>query len=63
MNKPGYKTTEFWLASVASIITILNESGVLGGFLLPTEAIMSIAGIVVAYITARTVIKIKSTEG
>ena len=26
-NKPGYKTTEFWLTSVCSIIAILYASG------------------------------------
>jgi len=28
--KPGYKTTEFWLTAIASIVGILFASGVVG---------------------------------
>jgi hypothetical protein len=28
MNKPGYKTTEFWLATIATICGIIMSSGV-----------------------------------
>jgi hypothetical protein len=59
-NKTGYKTTEFWVAALTSIATLLNQSGLLGTIVLPIEGIASVAGIVGAYIISRTVVKAKS---
>lgn len=52
-NKPGYKTTEFWITLVTSVATFMNQSGFLGSFILPVEAIGSIAAIVIGYSISR----------
>lgn len=57
--KNGIKTTEFWLALIATIITFLNEQL---GFNLPKEAILTIAGIIISYILSRTVVKVNATK-
>ena len=54
----GYKTSEFWIATVTSIVVILNQSGILGSVVLPVEAIGTIAGIVGAYVISRGVAKL-----
>lgn len=54
--KPGYKTTEFWLALISGILGLLNQSGALGAPL-PADAIMSVAAPVVTYIATRSVAK------
>jgi len=53
----GYKTTEFWVTTITSLVVILNQSGILGTFVIPTEAVMSIAGIVASYVISRGVAK------
>jgi hypothetical protein len=55
-TKPGYKTTEFWMAAIASVLTILNQSGAIG-HAIPTDAVLSIAGLVAAYVASRAVVK------
>ena len=55
-HKPGYKTSEFYLAVLASVITLLNQSGLLG-HPVPSDAIMSIAGMVATYAASRAVVK------
>ena len=57
-NKRGYKTSEFWVATLTSIAVILNQSGLLGTFVLPVESIGTIAGIVATYILSRGLAKI-----
>lgn len=57
MEKAGYKTTEFWLAVVTSVATLLNQSGVMGGFTLPVEAVVGVAGVVISYIIGRSAVK------
>lgn len=57
--KSGYKTSEFWVTALTSIATVLNQSGVLGSFVLPTEAIATIAGIVASYVISRGLAKLK----
>jgi len=50
-TKPGYKTTEFWLSTVATVIGFLLASGLLEG----QEAdswVMKVVGGVVAVLTA-----------
>ena len=56
--KTGYKTSEFWVTTISSIAVILNQSGILGGFVLPVEAIATIAGIVGSYVLSRGVAKL-----
>jgi len=55
-TKPGYKTTEFWLSALTAMLTILNQSGAIG-HAIPTDAVLSIAGVVAAYIASRAVVK------
>lgn len=55
--KQGYKTTEFWVTSITSLATILNQSGLLGSIVLPIEAVSSIAAIVVGYAISRGIAK------
>ena len=52
--KIGLKTTEFWLALIAALITVFNEQL---GLNLPEEAILSIASMVISYIFGRSIIK------
>ena len=56
----GYKTTEFWVTTISSVAVILNQSGVLGGFVLPIEAIGTVAGIIGAYVISRGVAKLNA---
>lgn len=60
--KPGYKTTEFWVTVITSVATALNQSGVLGSFSLPTEALATIAGIVASYVLSRGVAKLTAKK-
>ncbi len=55
-NKKGYKTTEFWLTTLGSILTLLNQSGAIGTPL-PLEPIMAILGSISAYALSRGVAK------
>jgi hypothetical protein len=59
MDKPGYKTTEFWLSMAAIIVGALLASGVL-----PADSVwLKVAGIVssvlgaIGYTANRTVVK------
>lgn len=52
--KAGIKTSEFWLALLAAILPVLNQHL---GLNLPTEAILSIAGIAISYILGRSWVK------
>jgi len=54
--KSGYKTSEFWLTALGSILTLANQSGLIG-VPLPTEAVMSLAGMIAAYIGSRGYVK------
>ena len=56
--KTGYKTTEFWLTVVTTVVTLLNQSGLLGSIVLPVEGIMTVAGVVSTYIISRGFAKI-----
>lgn len=49
--KPGYKTTEFWLSSLAIIVGLLMSSGILSG-VAEDSITMKIIGGVVAGLTA-----------
>ena len=52
--KSGITTSEFWLALLGSVLPVLN--GKLG-LNLPTEAIISIAGVIVSYVLGRSAVK------
>lgn len=52
--KSGVKSTEFWLALIAAIVPVLNQQL---GLNLPIEAIIGIAGIAIAYIFGRSMVK------
>ena len=52
----GYKTTEFWLTAIASIGTLLNQSGALG-IALPIEAILGVVGAISSYTVSRGLAK------
>ena len=59
--KPGYKTSEFWVTAITSLGTVVNQSGLLGSFTLPVEAIATIAGIVATYVLSRGIAKLNAS--
>jgi len=63
--KPGYATTEFWLAVAAAIIGLLLESGVLGGtgFLSEGMGLLAAALASLGYSYSRGKAKEKLTDG
>ena len=56
----GYKTSEFWVATMTSIAVILNQSGILGGVVLPIDSIGVIVGIAASYIISRGLAKLNA---
>lgn len=56
----GYKTTEFWIATLSSVAVILNQSGILGSFVLPVEAIATVAGVIGSYVISRGIAKLNA---
>jgi len=52
--KTGLKTTEFWLALLGAILPVMNSYL---GLNIPTESILSIAGIVMTYVFGRSWLK------
>jgi len=67
MEKPGYKTTEFWLTTLAVIVGLVMSSGILE----ETETIWDnkIVGLIVSilaalgYTAARAVTKMSAVKG
>lgn len=53
----GYKTSEFWLTAMGSLLTLANQSGFIG-VPLPTDAVMSMAGMLAAYVGSRGLAKV-----
>ena len=53
MDKAGWKTTEFWLTAIASLMVMLNQSGAFG-FEIPAESIMPIFTGIAAYVVSRS---------
>jgi hypothetical protein len=51
-TKKGYRTSEFWLTTIGSILTLLNQSGALGSPL-PIEPIMMVMGSIATYAMSR----------
>ncbi len=60
-NKPGYKTSEFWVVIVTSLLTWLNHSGVLGSLEIPVAALDNLIPLAITYILGRTGIKAVSS--
>ena len=58
--KKGFSTSEFVSAMVGAIIPILN---IQLGWNIPQESVLAIIGILMAYITSRTIVKIKTNGG
>lgn len=56
--KPGYRTSEFWLAIVFANLAVFKEHIVPG---LPVELIMVAAGPVLAYVLGRSWIKARNS--
>ena len=54
----GIKTSEFWVGAVSSLAAIANQSGLLGSFVLPIEALATVAGIIATYILSRGLAKL-----
>ena len=52
--KSGIKTTEFWATVVTAAIMVFNQGL---GFHLPAEQITSLAGVVIAYVLGRSIVK------
>lgn len=59
MNKPGYKTSEFWLSVVAAIVGLLMASGVVGEGSMWAQALgmVSTALAAAGYATSRGITK------
>lgn len=57
----GYKTSEFWVMALTGLITSLNQSGILGSFVLPVESIGIIVGLAATYILSRGVAKLNAS--
>ena len=53
-RKAGVKTTEFWTTLVAAVVMVFNQGL---GFNLPEEQLMSFAGVVIAYVLGRSIVK------
>lgn len=54
MDKPGYKTSEFWTALAACLISFANQSGFLGTQL-DVNTIMFVLSPAITYILTRSV--------
>lgn len=54
--KPGYKTSEFQLVALTSIVALLNQSGLLH-FQIPVETLQNVFNAVMAYVGSRSLLK------
>ena len=52
--KRGWKTSEFWVTILSSNLILFNEQL---GLHLPVDAIVSISGMVIAYVFGRSITK------
>jgi len=57
MDKPGYKTTEFWVVTLSTLLTILNQSGSIGERPMPIGTVLSISSVVIIYTLGRSLVK------
>ena len=53
----GYKTTEFWLTTITTLLTLVNQGGFIG-VPLPVEALAGVIGSVMAYNVSRGIAKV-----
>ena len=60
--KSGHKTTEFWTMLAGSLASILNQSGFLGSFQVPTETVVTMAGLIASYILSRGLAKLNAKK-
>lgn len=51
--KPGYKTSEFWMTAMVTIISLLNQSGLLGSIVMPPETLAAVIMPIMTYIISR----------
>lgn len=58
-TKPGYKTSEFWLAAIYGLVTLLNQSGAFA-HPLPADTIMAAGQAVAVYVASRSGVKAMS---
>lgn len=56
-SKPGYKTSEFWVVVITSMLAWLNHSGVLGTIQIPVESLDSLITLSITYVLGRTGVK------
>jgi len=52
--KTGWKTSEFWVTVVSAVVMVLNQGL---GVNLPVEQITAFAGVVIAYVLGRSIVK------
>ena len=52
--KTGVRSSEFYVALIGAVIPVLNSHL---GFAIPVEGTLALAGVVIAYIISRTVVK------
>lgn len=52
--KSGLRTTEFWLSLLGASLPLFNRHL---GLNIPTDAMLSIAGIVISYVLGRSIVK------
>ena len=58
-DKPGYKTTEFWLAAIAEIVGLVLASGVVAAGGLAAKVVGAVVAILagLGYTASRTITK------
>lgn len=55
-QKPGWKTSEFWVTVAGTLLPLLNESGALG-FRIPVETVIQGIYAIMAYVGSRSLLK------
>lgn len=53
-KKAGWKTSEFWVTVVASVIAILNKAF---DWNIPTDTLTQVVGVIAAYVLSRGLAK------
>lgn len=53
VNNAGYKTSEFWVTVIVGLLVALNQSGILGDFKIPVEAMNDIITLAVSFVLGR----------
>lgn len=63
MTKPGWKTTEFWLAAAAAFVGALIATGAVTGTWQAVLGAVASALAAVGYSTSRTAVKTAESKG